>query len=311
MSSPSAQAGEVASLLRPFEGRLCGTHFTEDFQQLLPQCKTRRNYSCSKCTFHTRNSRDYLEHSRDVHFERIKIYDCPHCVYASRHHQKLVRHMKVHQALISDLSFKMESEIPDSESEPVERIEDFLEEIEECDDYPMDLDENEESLERSVDVEVDGERTNPEEASASNSSKDKSKFFSCNKCNYVTHIRGRYTKHVKYHSMPMIKCAVCEFRTPYKWNLDRHNKNHGGTGSFHCSMCNFTADIKQSLTVHEMNHHTPPVGLWSASRRRNRVGASDVVLDGASAASGTKEEEGSGDSRSSHSASVSVAVFSV
>ncbi|KAG5674665.1 hypothetical protein PVAND_004618 [Polypedilum vanderplanki] len=85
------------------------------------------------------------------------------------------------------------------------------------------------------------------------------KFYRCKKCSYVTHINARFNKHVKYHSMPMIKCALCDFRTPYKWNLDRHMKNHGGNGPFKCSVCNFTADIKQSLTVHEMNHHIPPL----------------------------------------------------
>lgn len=88
----------------------------------------------------------------------------------------------------------------------------------------------------------------------------KTKFFRCEKCSYVTHIKARFSKHVKYHSMPMIKCMMCDFRTPYKWNLDRHMKNHGGNGAFKCSICNFTADIKQSLTVHEMNHHVPPLG---------------------------------------------------
>ncbi|CRK86570.1 CLUMA_CG000143, isoform A [Clunio marinus] len=85
------------------------------------------------------------------------------------------------------------------------------------------------------------------------------KFYRCEKCSYVTHIKARFSKHVKYHSMPMIKCMLCDFRTPYKWNLDRHMKNHGGNGPFKCSVCNFTADIKQSLTVHEMNHHIPPL----------------------------------------------------
>lgn len=105
------------------------------------------------------------------------------------------------------------------------------------------------------------------------------RFYRCEKCSYVTHIKARFSKHVKYHSMPMIKCMLCDFRTPvseatsrdrkslnfmclflqYKWNLDRHMKNHGGNGPFKCSVCNFTADIKQSLTVHEMNHHIPPL----------------------------------------------------
>lgn len=40
------------------------------------------------------------------------------------------------------------------------------------------------------------------------------KFYRCKKCSYVTHISARFNKHVKYHSMPMIKCALCDFRTP-------------------------------------------------------------------------------------------------
>ncbi|XP_066587488.1 zinc finger protein 91-like isoform X2 [Prorops nasuta] len=113
-------------------------------------------------------------------------------------------------------------------------------------------------------------------------------FFRCGKCPYGTYVRARYTKHVKYHSMPMIKCNECDFRTPYKWNLDRHTRNHGGGGAFQCGACNFTADIRQSLTVHETNHHEPPVGQASrkgsipferrprsSAKRYNQVGASD------------------------------------
>ena len=40
------------------------------------------------------------------------------------------------------------------------------------------------------------------------------KFYRCEKCSYVTHIKARFSKHVKYHSMPMIKCMLCDFRTP-------------------------------------------------------------------------------------------------
>lgn len=196
----------------------------------------------------------------------------------------------------ADLEHPPGPEIP----EHTERIEDMVEEVEDAVDGDAE-DISEETLESFI--ELDTESSRPATEGVATATKEK--FFSCEKCNYVTHIRSRYTKHVKYHSMPMIKCTMCDFRTPYKWNLDRHMKNHGGTGSFHCSMCNFTADIKQSLTVHEMNHHTPPVGHTAASRRRNRVGASDVTMaDEAAQALITKEEEGSGDS--SHEAAVSV-----
>ncbi|XP_047987022.1 zinc finger protein Xfin-like isoform X1 [Leguminivora glycinivorella] len=306
-SPPSVHVGEVASLVR-LEGRVCGdasseasSDAAEDFE--LPQCKIRRNYNCTKCTFYTQNPRVYLVHTRDVHFERFKIYDCPHCVYASRHHQKLVRHIKmVHAAPSQVVKADLEpppAPVATTTAEPEERIEDLLEEVEDTEEIQLDLEDCiEESMDHSADMEVEVDRAVAEEPS--DLPKDKTKFFSCTKCNYVTHIRARFTKHVKYHSMPMIKCTMCDFRTPYKWNLDRHMKNHGGTGSFNCSMCNFTADIKQSLTVHEMNHHTPPVGQSVASRRRNRVGASDIALADAARALIVKEEEGSGDSRSSH-----------
>lgn len=313
-SSPSAHVGEVATTQRPLEGRPCGDASSEASSDAaddleLPQCKIRRNYSCTKCTFYTQNPRAYLIHTRDVHFVKLKIYDCAFCVYASRHHQKLVRHIKmVHSTPENPPAKEVEqpTSTVTSTMEP-EKEEDLFEEVEDCDDSQMEVDDCGEDLIERLDV--DGDVSNADNSIPG--AKNKGNFFSCDKCNYVTHIRARYTKHVKYHSMPMIKCTMCDFRTPYKWNLDRHMKNHGGTGSFCCSMCNFTADIRQSLTVHEMNHHTPPVGHLMSSRRRNRVGASDLSLaeDAVNGSELLKEEEGSGDSRSSHSASVSVAAW--
>lgn len=61
----------------------------------LPQCKIKRNYSCNYCTYFTQNPRYHLTHLRDVHGEKIVINKCKLCLYASRHYQKLVRHMKM------------------------------------------------------------------------------------------------------------------------------------------------------------------------------------------------------------------------
>lgn len=314
-SSQSAQLGEVATLARPLERRPCGDASSEasldaveEFE--LPQCKIKRNYNCAYCSFYTQNPRIYLVHTRDVHFERLKIYNCPYCVYASRHLQKLTRHIKMVHEISLEKDIKEPGITPstsDTVEQPSEKMEELFEEVEEYDDVQMDEDDgNEDVAERTF----EGGHTSSSEAAPTDMVPGKNNFFSCSKCSYTTHIRGRFTKHIKYHSMPMIKCTLCDFRTPYKWNLDRHMKNHGGTGTFHCYMCNFTADIRQSLTVHEMNHHPPPVGQLSLNRRRNRVGASDAtsavdMIDGNALIS--KEEEGSGDSRSSHSASVSVA----
>lgn len=61
----------------------------------LPDCKVKRNYTCSSCDFFTQNPRVFLYHLRDVHQERVRVYECPNCLYASKHFQKLLRHTKM------------------------------------------------------------------------------------------------------------------------------------------------------------------------------------------------------------------------
>ncbi|XP_059618405.1 uncharacterized protein LOC132262929 [Phlebotomus argentipes] len=254
----------------------------------LPQCKIKRNYSCNSCTYFTQNPRLYLTHLRDKHGEKIVINECKHCLYASRHYQKLVRHMKMvhgstegleehHQSrkrahqMIREIKKRRVTEdtVPSTESEEAP---------------PFGSTHGVGELSKLLKCSVCDFTTLSRSQLTDHERNDhiKTKFFRCSKCSYVTHIKARFSKHVKYHSMPMIKCMMCDFRTPYKWNLDRHMKNHGGTGPFKCAACNFTADIKQSLTVHEMNHHVPPVGHasgMSMHRRKNKVGGTDVPDD--------------------------------
>ncbi|XP_060519105.1 zinc finger protein 142-like isoform X2 [Cylas formicarius] len=238
-------------------------------QDDLPDCKVRRNYTCSGCDFFTQNPRVFLYHLRDVHKEKVRIYECPHCLYASKHFQKLLRHAKMVHGDDVDVDAAPSSSLKRPEENRRRRRDD-------------EGDDGQEESATSFGCSV-CDYTSSSRTQLSRHEREyhiKTKFFRCSKCTYVTHIKARYTKHVKYHSMPMIKCDMCDFRTPYKWNLDRHCKNHNGRGVFRCTACNFTADIKQSLTVHEMNHHTPPVGQaagLAAARRRNKVGGSDAA----------------------------------
>lgn len=242
----------------------------------LPECKIRRNYSCGSCDYFTQNPRQYLYHLRDDHNEKVRIYECPNCIYASKHFQKLLRHSKMVHGSTEGVEVpefaRFKSKKRKSPDEGDEVTEESLEDGEEEDGEKV------ASFKCSLCAFV--ARNQPQLNKHEREEHIKTTFFRCIKCTYVTHLKARFTKHVKYHSMPMIKCDMCDFRTPYKWNLDRHCKNHNGRGAFRCSACNFTADIKQSLTVHEMNHHVPPVGQAAGlgvGRRRNKVGASDSV----------------------------------
>ncbi|XP_046413218.1 zinc finger protein Xfin-like isoform X1 [Neodiprion fabricii] len=211
-------------------------------------------YECTTCRTVKKfpSLKSYLHHLKKEHKQRVRCYECPHCDFVCQHAKKLQRHFRVAH---EDLQDKIATESAERSRCPM------------CAHVAV----NQRDLETHQRVHH-----------------LKRRFFRCAKCSYVTHVRARYTKHVKYHSMPMIKCDACDFRTPYKWNLDRHTRNHGGGGAFQCRACNFTADIRQSLTVHEMNHHDPPVGQphrkpnnpcerkpRNSPKRYNQVGASD------------------------------------
>lgn len=254
----------------------------------LPECKIKRNYSCASCDYFTQNPRHYLYHLRDVHNEKVKIYECPNCLYASKHYQKLLRHSKMVHGSAEGVETENSRR---AKKRPAEEPE-----AEEDSDVAADEDDEASEADKSTVLKCPlctfTARSEQQLAKHSSQEHMKTKYFRCTKCTYVTHMKARFTKHVKYHSMPMIKCEMCDFRTPYKWNLDRHCKNHNGKGAFRCSACNFTADIKQSLTVHEMNHHVPPVGQAAGlgvGRRRNKVGASDSTAAEEAAAAQVRE----------------------
>ncbi|XP_015116196.1 zinc finger protein 91 isoform X2 [Diachasma alloeum] len=212
-----------------------------------------RMYECNSCRprHEFTSLADYLQHLKDQHQQRSKVHGCPFCNYTYQNPKKLQRHI-----------LTAHKDVQEKSGEIVRRNRCTM-----CNFVaytPTDM-ENHQRLHHL-----------------------RRRFFRCTKCSYVTHVRARYTKHVKYHSMPMIKCDDCDFRTPYKWNLDRHTRNHGGGGAFQCEACNFTAEIRQSLTVHEANHHEPPVGQMASKmsspferkprntpKRYNQVGASD------------------------------------
>ncbi|XP_037800408.1 uncharacterized protein LOC119595111 isoform X4 [Penaeus monodon] len=274
----------------------------------LPQCRLKRNYTCVHCGFNTQNPREHLYHLRDEHGERMKVFECPRCIYASKNQQKLIRHARmVHKLKIkrqesgsspykSHKSSRVKMSPSKSARESVspgkssrsspgksprssESTHDTWEGMDEYEDDDLDMD----------DSPVKGDDRKLyfcEQCDYSCRSRKllnrhetsyhlKRRFFRCVKCNYVTHLKGRYTKHMKYHQLPILKCEYCDFRTPYRWNLDRHMKNHvEDCGEYKCHLCNFTAQIKQSLTVHISNHHLTAEQIREREMRRT-IGISD------------------------------------
>lgn len=316
----------MPAMVEPLFGQVDAKKSPEE----LPQCKIRRNYSCNSCAFFTQNPRSHLSHLRDVHGEKIVINECKLCLYASRHFQKLVRHMKmVHGCSDNDNGGmtgrrhcnrqarkrrleesievpaaattmmqggptlkQLKSKLQTLQQQLLQSVEAFNRqrqqqqlqhlvsrsgnifsiafELQLCM-WPSTMSmSTSTSFDTSLPLEVEREA---EQKSSSDSEEvtqvedcltpdaldlstgNSVTSYQCQKCSYCTPIRARFKKHVKYHSMPLIKCGSCDFHSPYKWNLDRHTKNHGANGFFKCTVCDFSTNIKQSLTIHELNHH--------------------------------------------------------
>lgn len=205
-----------------------------------------RNYFCVDCKCTTRNPRLYLEHRRDFHKEPISIHECEFCVYASRHSQKLARHLRtVHRDVIRD---NMQTGKSVNLNQLTEAIPDGFQ--------PMQTGKNT----RLSTCKLCGLYTVSKMVLMEHIriQHPDVKIYECDQCDYTHYIRDRYNRHHRYHSMNQIRCKMCEFRTIYRWNLERHMRHHIDTVSlgFRCKKCNFTVSTKQSITAHEIAHHS-------------------------------------------------------
>lgn len=61
----------------------------------LPPTRIKRKYKCANCEHTTINPRIHLKHRIQVHGQKLKIVECPLCVYACQYRQKLNRHLKL------------------------------------------------------------------------------------------------------------------------------------------------------------------------------------------------------------------------
>lgn len=217
--------------------------------------KMSRNYFCVDCKISTRNPRIYLEHRRDFHRDSMTIHKCTLCVYASKHSQKLTRHMRtVHRDVIQNnvcpIVAENTSDQPNAPEVAPSLQYDKSARITTCKLCGL-YASNKSILMQHICTE------HPEV-----------QIYKCDQCDYSHYIRDRYNRHHRYHSMNYVQCKLCEFQTIYRWNLERHMRHHVDSISmgFRCKKCNFTASTKQSITAHEIAHHS---GLNVVQQQQN------------------------------------------
>lgn len=242
----------------------------EHSSDTLGPLKVKRSYNCDRCGLLTSNPREYLYHLRNTHGEKISVFECKYCIYASKHVQKLQRHCGlVHRQLIAkDPEYQKQLE-----AQKEKRIRPGMNRLASSTLPNASTGNSVFKASNSSDVHrpVRSKAQLPFRCSLcpyqtrnkgflihhEKTVHFKKRLYRCLQCGYVTHEKGRYTKHIKYHSLPKMQCEYCFFKTAYKWNMDRHMKNHenGAEGAFQCTACNFTTSTKQSFKSHVTNHH--------------------------------------------------------
>ena len=257
----------------------------------LPATRIRRQYTCNDCGFRTINPREFLYHRRDAHGQRLKIVECPYCVYACQYVQKLQRHLLLVHKLetsmtpppeVTQTSSKTNKSKAIPKAQTIPKIE-----------SPDSLSEesagtSQQNVVPKIRVklptltspamvttnQVSGPLPPPPKAKLVINQKnvsdhkrkialqrqisanqkrlnDKSifakKYHKCQTCGYMTNVQYLFKKHMKYHSAPKIKCEMCDFESPYSWNVDRHVRSHFSNGLFKCTKCSFACDKKQGI----------------------------------------------------------------
>lgn len=235
-----------ATGLGDIQTTLDGNH-VDDFT--IPQRKINRKYNCVDCNSFTFEPRTYLEHRKTVHGETITIHECLVCNYASRHPNKVSRHMKmVHHVSSESLNeWKMQSRemntLISSDHSAVSTVDskNGNTKIFKC------------TICNQYDSIIRGALM--EHVRLSHPQVD---IFHCSMCNYSHYIKDRFRRHVKYHTMEKIHCEKCDFETVYKWNMERHMRHHGAASAstYSCDVCGYAATAKQSITAHKMTHHS-------------------------------------------------------
>ncbi|RWS26307.1 zinc finger protein Xfin-like protein, partial [Leptotrombidium deliense] len=276
----------------------------------LAPTRIRRQYTCHDCGIRTVNPREFLYHRRDVHNQKVKIVECPYCVYACQYFQKLQRHILLVHKLETSMTPPAEvlaaaqhsSEEPMSEGKTKStqsllqkpqtsnleystsnlnsatvaplKLKVKLKKVGEQDGPPRP--EASPTYSYSVIYEESEEQPETNDADKQNARR---KYFQCESCGYKTNVHYLYKKHIKYHNAPKIKCELCDFESPYSWNVDRHARSHRMNGAYKCLKCNFSSDKPQAITIHVNQHHRDKTDVHSTCDSLEKVSDEQVTQE--------------------------------
>lgn len=241
----------------------------------LAPTRIRRHYTCAECDLKTTNPREYLHHKRDVHNEKVKIVECPHCQYACQYSQKLQRHVLLVHKISSKILANSRFSNPKSHERP--RIGDDEKSV--CDDdssefgYPGSFNSGDDYTFTAENIVItpDIPYYTSAEISSSSSSYSSAEDYS----NMYTSVRGLSNcmansilqPNIRYISPPpylrsfpikprkVFKCAYCTFSHYSHSLIVSHLSKHAGRKPYKCKYCSFSSNCKEVVMHHLSSRH--------------------------------------------------------
>ncbi len=278
-ATATASADDVERPAPPPDDAVAGEQDEE-----LPQCKVKRNYACSSCSYYTQNPRYYLHHLKNVHKEKIRIYECPHCLYASKHSQKLQRHIHmVHVMGKRKLLIKAKTSTPPKISpppvpSPCASVLSALVKPESAPTkpesppllspkvaYPVQDERSRSPDDEAVCREAEAARLDdltPEPTDVEENRRSPEgpldhpdQPFRCSLCSFSSRNPNLVTRHERlvHLKKKFYRCTKCDYITHMKARFTKHVKYHS-MPMIKCEMCDFRTPYKWNLDRHNKNH---------------------------------------------------------
>ena len=81
----------------------------------------------------------------------------------------------------------------------------------------------------------------------------------CDLCDYSTMVSETLSKHKKkvHEKEEVYMCTSCNYKTPSRTSLSRHEQSHSIKKPYSCDQCNFKTKTLNSLKVHSLYHQDP------------------------------------------------------
>lgn len=251
----------------------------------------KRMYSCVKCDFTTRSSRDFLYHHVNHHNMNFDIFSCTECVYCSKYRHKISRHLKFahgieptakhltpehaaqrivakHNSLVlSSPTKNLKTQSPKKITSRRKLMVKFARPQFGVKSSATTLAApNSTFSNKAIQSSLTNDTRIPHQTDQLSRvvddilGDDGQLLFKCKECQFTSDDKHKVAKHaVSWHvDTKSFTCSHCDYITFERNDFIVHRKTHRDEHSYKCVECNFSTDFRPNFDRHLMNHK----GSW-------------------------------------------------